>query len=190
MRCSRHGLAVGQDGQCVLCRREAHSLPPAVAAMPAATSSWVGPNLLLAAMVAVVTAGLLGSRAVAGLGPVAPPALPSADGDGAALPGDNDIADLDEAEYRAALGRVEIYVYYAPWCPACKAARGWLRARQIPYTGFNVQRDPGAARRLRDLNPRGSIPTIEVDGKVVVGFDERKLSSMINAAVAKRHNDL
>jgi len=191
MRCARHGLATGHDGQCVLCRREAPRQQPVPTALGGtAAATWLGPNLLLAVMVTLATAGFLVSRAAAGLGPLAPATPPGSDVEAAEPETENSVADLREDEYRAALKLVEINVYYAPWCPACKAARAWLRAEQIPYRGFDVQQDPSAARRLRELNPAGSIPTIEIDGKVAVGFDQRRLQKMIDTAVARQAENL
>ncbi len=182
MRCAKHGLATAQDGQCVLCRREARSRRPAPPSPGAGAASWVGPNLLLLGMLGVVAASLLGARTVAGMGPVAPrQSLPtSSTSEPQSTPAVPSAPDFDE------LGPVQIKLYYAPWCPACKAARAWLRSQGIPYEGLNVQASPTAAQRLRQLNPRGTIPTFEVDGRVLVGFDEQALSSALDAADARR----
>jgi glutaredoxin len=155
----------------------------------------VGPNLLLLAMVVVVMAAFLGSRAIAGLGITTPAFHLHAAGEQSsedeALPDEEDpLESVADAADRAALARVEINLYYAPWCPACRAARAWFRARNVPYTGFNVDRDPGAARRLRELSPSGTIPTIEIDGKVVVGFDERQITAVLRTAIAERKKEL
>jgi len=53
-----------------------------------------------------------------------------------------------------------------------------------------VERDVGANEayraRLRELNPKRSLPTFDVDGEVVVGFSPSSLDRAIVAAAERR----
>lgn len=84
-------------------------------------------------------------------------------------------------EVRAASRRVQIEVYVAPWCGACRAARRWLDANSISYTAHDLEQDPSHRAALRRLNPRGSIPTFSIGGKVLVGFSRQQVSRTILA---------
>ena len=62
-----------------------------------------------------------------------------------------------------------------------------MEANAIPFTDHDVEADPAAKARQLQLNPRGSVPTIDVDGReVLVGFGAKSLDNAIARAVAAR----
>lgn len=81
---------------------------------------------------------------------------------------------------------VRVTMYSAPWCFICDRARSFLEAREVDLTDYNVDTDAEAERRLQQLNPTGSIPTLIVDGKTVVGFHPWGLEDLIDTA-AQEH---
>jgi glutaredoxin len=84
-----------------------------------------------------------------------------------------------------ARAQVEITMYSTSWCSACKAARKYMDAQGIAYTDHDVEQDP-AARETKDfLNPKGSVPTINVGGVVMVGFSPGHLERLIDAAARR-----
>jgi mycoredoxin len=82
--------------------------------------------------------------------------------------------------------RVPIELYSATWCSACATAHRWLDANDIRYEEIDVDRRPGARDQLAALNPRRTLPTFDIDGDVLVGFDPDRLGSAITTA-ASRH---
>lgn len=82
--------------------------------------------------------------------------------------------------------RVPIELYSATWCSACATAHRWLDANGIRYEEIDVDRRPGARDQLAALNPRRTLPTFDIDGDVLVGFDPDRLGSAITTA-ASRH---
>jgi len=201
MRCPEHGLAAGPDGLCVLCRRGQPR--PGVAPDPVtaalADSSWVGPNALVLAFVGLALAAYVGIRALWGLGPFAPADAPRGErsaADGRADRGTREEPSLDDADPRGAVAmnpelalamrEVPVTVYYTTWCPHCRHARAWLTQRKIPYEGLDVELDLSAARELRQRNPRGSVPTIVIDGQTLVGFNPSEVERRLVAAARQR----
>jgi glutaredoxin len=81
---------------------------------------------------------------------------------------------------------VDVTVYYTSWCPACRAARGYLSERGIRFVEHDVENDPRAKARQRLLNPRGNIPTIDIEGQVLVGFNPSKIERAIEYAARQR----
>jgi glutaredoxin 3 len=77
---------------------------------------------------------------------------------------------LDAAAVQAMRGHVRLYT--TSWCPHCKRAKQWLAAQHVDYEEVRVERDPAAKRALLAISPRGSIPALDANGEVVVGFDE------------------
>lgn len=100
---------------------------------------------------------------------------------GAMTPG----ASLVATDVSAASQRVNVRMYSARWCGVCTSARAWMRQKRIRFVEYDVESSRSAERRLRELNPRGSIPTIEVERRVLVGFAPQSLESAILTAAAQ-----
>lgn len=80
---------------------------------------------------------------------------------------------------------VSIEMYSAAWCEACGRAKAWMRDQDIAFHEVDVDRRAGALAQLTTLNPRRSLPTFDVDGHVVVGFDEPRLRTAIDEAARR-----
>ncbi len=214
-RCARHHLVAGPDGRCVICRREAPPEKAASRSATAWVFGGLAALALLIAFLAFKPsrAPVVVATAETPATPTTPerhaaPGEPRANGEHAlpagtepappqmqktivteapsAAPVASAPAPPTPAEARAALGQVSIKVYSTSWCPNCKKARAWLAANKIQYTEYDVDHDPDAKRRQLQLNPSGSVPTIEVDGAVLVGFGEQSMGAAIQRAVDRR----
>jgi thioredoxin reductase (NADPH) len=54
-----------------------------------------------------------------------------------------------------------IIVYGAPWCPHCKRVKKFLAAHRVRYTFVNIDTDPAAIERLKELQDGAQIiPTV------------------------------
>jgi glutaredoxin len=86
----------------------------------------------------------------------------------------------------AAMGSV--IIYGAEWCGACHEAAKYLKHKGIPFIEKDVEKDPGAAREMQDKLAKnglhaGSIPVIDVRGKVMVGFNASEIDGALGAAL-------
>ncbi len=83
--------------------------------------------------------------------------------------------------------RLTVILYGAPWCDACRGATRYLRRKGIDVIEKDIESDQGARaemqRKLADarIRDRGTIPVIDVRGRILVGFDERELDRAIKA---------
>jgi glutaredoxin 3 len=89
-------------------------------------------------------------------------------------------------DWLALARRAHIVLYTTGWCPVCRRAKAWLDANGLSYDDRDVDASSEDARALRRLNPRGSIPTFDVDGEVMVGFSEAGFVSVVRRAAASR----
>jgi glutaredoxin 3 len=85
-----------------------------------------------------------------------------------------------------AMRTVDITTYGAVWCPSCKAAHKWLDAQGIAYVDKDIEKSTADNKAMRALNPAGTIPTIDIEGQVLVGFDSRAIERAIRSAAEKR----
>jgi len=119
-----------------------------------------------------------------------------ASGDAAAVdvPGPKEIAAAPEALVKALLpeppapglpGDVSVVIYTTGWCSVCKRAKAWMSDQGIPYEERDVERSASYASAMRAINPRGSVPTFDVDGEVMVGFSEQSLAATMKRAARR-----
>jgi glutaredoxin len=85
------------------------------------------------------------------------------------------------------VGRPSVIIYGAEWCGACHQAAAYLRRKGITYVEKDIEKDPQAARemqqKLRGAGLRsGSIPIIDVRGKVMVGFNPQEVDDALGHA--------
>jgi peroxiredoxin/glutaredoxin len=73
-----------------------------------------------------------------------------------------------------------VVMYCTAWCPDCKRARIWLKENNIPYTEVDVTTFPGANKQVRRwANGNLTTPTFDIDGTIVVEFDQVKLTKIL-----------
>jgi glutaredoxin 3 len=89
-------------------------------------------------------------------------------------------------QLRAAMRRVPVTLYATNWCKHCERARAFMRANSIPFVEHDVEASESAKRAQKALNPAGGVPTIDVDGHVLVGFNEAKAIQALVAAAQRR----
>jgi len=85
------------------------------------------------------------------------------------------------------VARTTVIIYGAEWCGACHEAAAYLRKKGIPFVEKDIEKDPFAAKemqaKLRSAGMRtGSIPVIDVRGKVMVGFNPGSIDEALGHA--------
>jgi thioredoxin reductase (NADPH) len=78
-----------------------------------------------------------------------------------------------------------VTVYGAPWCPHCKRVKKFLAAHRIPYDNVDVDENPDAIQRLKELQAGGQIiPTVVFgDGTHEVNPSDEALAARIGLTV-------
>jgi glutaredoxin len=84
--------------------------------------------------------------------------------------------------------RPAVIIYGAEWCGACHDAARYLRAKGIAFIEKDVEKDPGAAREMQQKLAHnglhsGSIPVIDVRGRVMVGFNPHEVDDALGQAL-------
>ena len=73
-----------------------------------------------------------------------------------------------------------IVMYCTKWCGDCKTARAWLAKRNLFYTEVDITTTPGAAEQVEKwANGNRTTPTFDIDGTIIVDFDERRLKEVL-----------
>ena len=72
-----------------------------------------------------------------------------------------------------------IKIYSTPTCPWCKRVKAYLDEKGIQYTGIDVSSDLAAQNEMIEKSGQMGVPVIDIDGKIVVGFDKEKINELL-----------
>ncbi|TET01956.1 MAG: NrdH-redoxin [Hadesarchaea archaeon] len=70
---------------------------------------------------------------------------------------------------------MRVKIYTTPLCPYCRMAKEFLTQRGVEYEEVNVQEDRGAALEMIQKTGQNGVPVIEIDNKIIVGFNREKI---------------
>jgi glutaredoxin-like YruB-family protein len=68
-----------------------------------------------------------------------------------------------------------IIIYSTPTCGYCRMAKDYLKSKNVPFTEIDVTKDAAKAQEMIAKSGQMGVPVIDVGGKIIVGFDKRKL---------------
>lgn len=78
----------------------------------------------------------------------------------------------------------KVIVYKTEWCGVCKKLTAYLDRKGVEYEAKDIEKDPAAAAELQAKAQAkgvktGSVPVIDVEGELMVGFDRGRLENML-----------
>ena len=73
-----------------------------------------------------------------------------------------------------------ITIYGAEWCGPCHMTKHYLTEKGFKYTYRNIDDDPNAAVEAVTKSGQRAIPVIDIDGKIIIGFDKPALDHILN----------
>lgn len=72
-----------------------------------------------------------------------------------------------------------VTVYSTPTCSWCNTLKTWLNKNNIRYTDIDVSADKRAAEELVRRSGQRGVPQTDINGRIVVGFDQNKLKELL-----------
>jgi glutaredoxin len=87
-----------------------------------------------------------------------------------------------------AAARPAVIVYGASWCGPCHEAQAYLKRKGIAYVYKDIEQDSTAGREMQQKLEKsgrrgGSIPVLDVRGKILVGFNARQVDEALGRAL-------
>ena len=73
-----------------------------------------------------------------------------------------------------------VTVYSTPTCPYCKMAKEYLTEKKIEYNDVNVAENHEAAHQMVEKSGQMGVPQIEINGRIIVGFDKEAIDKELN----------
>lgn len=72
-----------------------------------------------------------------------------------------------------------VKVYSTPTCPYCKMVEEFLAQNNIVFEKSDVSVSQSAAQEMIAKSKQMGVPVLDIDGKIVVGFDRAKIKSLL-----------
>lgn len=72
-----------------------------------------------------------------------------------------------------------ITIYSTPTCVYCNMAKTFFKANNVAFTDYNVATDLAKRKEMIDKTGQMGVPVIDLNGEIVVGFNEEKLKSTL-----------
>jgi glutaredoxin 3 len=73
-----------------------------------------------------------------------------------------------------------IKIYSTPTCPWCKKTKAYLEEKGFQYQNIDVSNDEAMQKEMIDKSGQMGVPVIDIDGKIIVGFDKEQIDKTLN----------
>ena len=73
----------------------------------------------------------------------------------------------------------QVTIYSTPTCGYCSMAKEYLKSRKIEYEEFDITSDSDKAQEMINKSGQMGVPVIEIDDKIVIGFDRPKIDAAL-----------
>ena len=75
-----------------------------------------------------------------------------------------------------------VTIYSTPSCGWCKATKDYFAQNNVTYTEKDVAGDAVARNEMLEKSKQMGVPVIDIDGEIVVGFNQPRLAQLLEIA--------
>jgi glutaredoxin 3 len=76
----------------------------------------------------------------------------------------------------------QVTIYSTPTCGYCHVAKDFFNAHNVQFVEKNVATDLEARKEMVDKSQQMGVPVIDVNGSIMVGYNEAKLRQLLGVA--------
>lgn len=73
-----------------------------------------------------------------------------------------------------------VKIYTTDVCPGCKNAKEFFKTNKVKFTEINITSNQKAAEEMIEKSGQMSVPVIDLNGEIIIGFNEAKLKKSLN----------
>ena len=66
----------------------------------------------------------------------------------------------------------QVKVYSTSTCPYCNMAKDFLKENNVQFESLDVSQNKEALMEMREKTGQMGVPVIDIDGKIIIGFDK------------------
>ena len=74
----------------------------------------------------------------------------------------------------------KVIIYSTDTCPYCIMAKDWFKEKGVTFEAKNVGTDQVVAQEMVTKSGQMGVPVIEIDGKIMVGFQPEAFTSLLS----------
>ncbi len=74
----------------------------------------------------------------------------------------------------------KVTIYSTPTCPYCIKVKEFLKENNIAYENIDVSANQEKAQEMIDKSGQMSVPVLDIDGELILGFDEEAIKKALN----------
>jgi glutaredoxin-like YruB-family protein len=79
-----------------------------------------------------------------------------------------------------------IRLYTTPTCPYCRLVKDFLKEKKLAFEEIDVTSDHHSVQEMVKLSGQMGVPVVDIDGKIIVGWNKAALEETINARLKKK----
>jgi len=76
-------------------------------------------------------------------------------------------------------GRGGVIIYTSTGCPYCRKAKAYLRSKGVAFKEINVSQNPAALQEMIRKSGQTGTPVIDINGRIIVGFDVARIDAAL-----------
>ena len=73
----------------------------------------------------------------------------------------------------------KVKVYSTSTCPWCVKVKEFLKSKNVKFEDINVGLDQKAAEKMVEKSGQMGVPVIEINGKIIVGYDKEAIEKAL-----------
>ncbi len=75
---------------------------------------------------------------------------------------------------------MNVVIYSTPTCHFCLLAKDFFSKNNVKFTDYNVAEDTEKAREMIKKSGQMGVPVIDIDGQIIIGFDQPALKEALH----------
>lgn len=72
-----------------------------------------------------------------------------------------------------------VIIYSTPTCPWCTKVKDYLDSKSISSEVHDVSKDREKAIEMIEKSGQQGVPVLDIEGEIIVGFDQDKIDSLL-----------
>lgn len=73
----------------------------------------------------------------------------------------------------------KITIYSTQTWPWCTKVKDYLNSKDVSYEDYDVAKNREKAIEMVNKSGQQGVPVLDIDGDIVVGFDQKKIDSLL-----------
>ena len=74
---------------------------------------------------------------------------------------------------------MKIKIYTTKTCPWCEKTKKLLKSKKVKFKEADIAKNSAARREMIKKSGQLGVPVIEINGKIIVGFDQKAIEKAL-----------